>query len=269
MNATNHSNVGAGAIKFLRSPLATLIVLCSALLAQLPHASDVFRLIVMGDDTLSRLHGLTYAVALELAVLLFVVQHRNVESYIFAAVSILVNLSYYYLHGVALLSIEALPAWLVSIALPAAIAQYSHLIVAATEQGEAQDATPATTKRRRWQFWKKPLEAPATSFASSEAPSVDSVAFCGHSEGANDISAASQPPATTPNQPEPATTPAPALRKAGKANEYGMTDTQLAEMLGVKRQAIAPMRERGTLTARIARDLPQLEPVHTNGFNHE
>ena len=31
-----YSNVGAGAIKFLRSPLATLIVLCSALLAQLP-----------------------------------------------------------------------------------------------------------------------------------------------------------------------------------------------------------------------------------------
>ena len=90
-----YSNVGAGAIKFLRSPLATLIVLCAALLAQLPHAADVFRLIVMGDDTLSRLHGLTYAVALELAVLLFVVQHRNVESYIFAAVSILVNLSYY------------------------------------------------------------------------------------------------------------------------------------------------------------------------------
>ena len=32
-----YSNVGAGAIKFLRSPLATLIVLCSALLAQLPE----------------------------------------------------------------------------------------------------------------------------------------------------------------------------------------------------------------------------------------
>ena len=55
--------------------------------------------------------------------------------------SILVNLSYYYLHGVALLSVAALPAWLVSIALPAAIAQYSHLIVAATEQGELQIAT--------------------------------------------------------------------------------------------------------------------------------
>ena len=101
-----YSNVGAGAIKFLRSPLATLIVLCSALLAQLPHASDVFRMIVAGNGWPAILHGFTYAVALELAVLLFVVQHRNVESYIFAAVSILVNLSYYYLHGVALLSVD-------------------------------------------------------------------------------------------------------------------------------------------------------------------
>ena len=94
-----YSNVGAGAIKFLRSPLATLIVLCSALLAQLPHASDVFRMIVAGNGWPAILHGFTYAVALELAVLLFVVQHRNVESYIFAAVSILVNLSYYYLRA--------------------------------------------------------------------------------------------------------------------------------------------------------------------------
>ena len=36
-------------IAWLRTPVATLIVLCSALLAQLPHAADVFRLIVMGD----------------------------------------------------------------------------------------------------------------------------------------------------------------------------------------------------------------------------
>ena len=119
-------------IHWLRTPVATLIVLCSALLAQLPHAADVFRLIVMGDGLWPVLHSYTYAIALELAVLLFVVQRRNVESYAFAAVSICVNLSYYALHGVQLFSVAALPAWLVSIALPAAIAQYSHLIAAAT-----------------------------------------------------------------------------------------------------------------------------------------
>ena len=258
-----YSNVGAGAIKFLRSPLATLIVLCSALLAQLPHASDVFRMIVAGTGWPAIIHGFTYAVALELAVLLFVVQHRNVESYIFAAVSILVNLSYYYLHGVALLSVAALPAWLVSIALPAAIAQYSHLIVAATEQGELQIATaPATPTRRRWQFWRKPQESATTSNVSSEARSVDSVASCGHSEGADVIAAADKPAGESPKQPA---TPAPALRKVGKTNEYGMTDQALADMLGVKRQAIEPMRKRGTLPARIARDLPSLAPVHVNG----
>ena len=59
-----YSNVGAGAIKFCASPLATLIVLCSALLAQLPHASDVFRMIVAGTGWPAIIHGFTYAVAL-------------------------------------------------------------------------------------------------------------------------------------------------------------------------------------------------------------
>jgi hypothetical protein len=131
-------------IAWLRTPIATLIVLCSALLAQLPHAADVFRLIVVGEGWWPTVHSYTYAIALELAVLLFVVQRRNVESYAFAGVSILVNLSYYHLHGVQLLSVAALPAWLVSIALPAAIAQYSHLIAAATDAEDAPaDASAA------------------------------------------------------------------------------------------------------------------------------
>ncbi len=116
-------------IAWLRSPTATLCVLCAALVAQLPHAADVFRIIVSGTGWPAVAHGYAYAIALELAVLLFVVQRRNVESYIFAGVSVLVNLSYYSLHGINLLTIAALPAWLVSIALPAAIARYSHLLV--------------------------------------------------------------------------------------------------------------------------------------------
>jgi transposase-like protein len=38
------------------------------------------------------------------------------------------NLAYYYKHGVHLFTVDALPAWLISIALPVAIARYSHLI---------------------------------------------------------------------------------------------------------------------------------------------
>lgn len=124
-------------IAWLRTPVATLIVLCAALVAQLPHAADVFRIIVSGTGWPAILHGYAYAIALELAVLLFVVQRRNVESYIFAGVSVLVNLSYYSLHGIDLLTIAALPAWLVSIALPAAIARYSHLLVE-TPQAQTQ-----------------------------------------------------------------------------------------------------------------------------------
>lgn len=258
-----YNNMGSGAIKFLRSPLATLIVLCSALLAQLPHAADVFRMIVAGNGWPAILHGFTYALALELAVLLFVVQHRNVESYIFAAVSILVNLSYYYLHGVALLSVAALPAWLVSIALPAAIAQYSHLIVAATEQGETQPATPdvspATASRRWWQFWRKSAETPTTNVEPSK-PIETLVDLHVGTLGHPDVSApADAAPAEPPKQ-----TTAPR-----KANEFGISDAQLAEWLGVKRQAIGAMRKRGTLTARIARDLPELAVPHSNGFNHD
>lgn len=156
-NANRSPTIGIGAINLLKSPLATLVVLCSALLAQLPHAADVFRMIVMGSDWLAKLHSYTYAVALELAVLLFVVQRRNVESYFFAFVSILVNLSYYYLHGVALISIAALPAWLISIALPLAIAQYSHLIAASVDGVDghaAKPAKPAKVRRYFWQFWR-------------------------------------------------------------------------------------------------------------------
>jgi len=129
-------NAGANIIAALRTPVATLAVLVAALLAQLPHAADVFRLVVHGDGWMQVAHSYSYAIALELAVLLFVVQRRNVESYLFAFVSICVNLAYYSLHGVNLFSVAALPAWLISIALPAAIARYSHLIV---DAGIAQD----------------------------------------------------------------------------------------------------------------------------------
>lgn len=136
-------------ITALRTPAATLVVLIAALLAQLPHAADVFRLVVHGDGLLHMLHGYSYAVALELAVLLFVVQRRNAESYAFALVSVCVNLAYYAQHGVQLFSVAALPAWLISVALPAAIARYSHLIVDAAHVAPVQDATPTVQRRKR------------------------------------------------------------------------------------------------------------------------
>ena len=197
-------------INWLRTPPATLLVLCSALLAQLPHAADVFRLIVMGDGFWPVAHSYTYAIALELAVLLFVVQRRNVESYLFAAVSILVNLSYYYLHGVQLFSVAALPAWLVSFALPAAIAQYSHLIAAATDAA----ATPAPVQndaRRLWRWqWRRKTDAPA--------PQADA-----HPAAPVQVDDAAQPDART--------------RALRLANE-GYTASEIARMTDAKRTTV-------------------------------
>lgn len=116
-------------IDFLESQTATLSVLVLALVAQTPHAADVFRLIVQGSGWAERLHSYSFAIALELAVLVFVVQKRQVESYGFALVSICMNLSYYSLHNVQLFSLASLPALLVSVALPTAIARYSHVVV--------------------------------------------------------------------------------------------------------------------------------------------
>lgn len=135
---------GVRMIAALRTPVATLAVLVAALIAQLPHAADVFRLAVHADGIWATAHSYSYAIALELAVLMFVVQHRNVESYVFAVASICINLAYYYLHGVQLLSVEAAPAWLISVALPVAIARYSHLIVDAGAHEPAPEVTEPT-----------------------------------------------------------------------------------------------------------------------------
>jgi hypothetical protein len=140
------NNPGARAISFLRTPVATLAVLVTALIAQLPHAADVFRLAVAGNGLAATLHSYSYAVALELAVLLFVVQRRNIESYIFAVASICMNLAYYALHGINLISVAAAPAWLISVALPVAIALYSHLIVGATHEEMLQTVAPSVEK---------------------------------------------------------------------------------------------------------------------------
>jgi len=129
-------------IEVLKTQNAILAVLALALIAQMPHAESVFNMIINGEhenlNILSRLHGYSYAVALELAVLLFVVQNRQIESYGFAAVSVLVNLSYYHLNGVNLFNLAAFPAYLVSIALPTAIALYSHSIVDHVQDGNVK-----------------------------------------------------------------------------------------------------------------------------------
>lgn len=146
-------------LSFLQSQNATLAVLALALCAQIPHAADVFRLIphVLSGiefpacDPFSCLsaflHGYLFAVALELAVLLFVVRNKQRESYAFAVVSVAMNLAYYHLHEVRLFDASALPAWLVSVSLPAAIALYSHAV--ADTQAEQPQRQPRTVRTVR------------------------------------------------------------------------------------------------------------------------
>lgn len=257
-NADRSPTIGIGAINLLKSPLATLVVLCSALLAQLPHAADVFRMIVMGSDWLAKLHSYTYAVALELAVLLFVVQRRNVESYFFAFVSILVNLSYYYLHGVALISIAALPAWLISIALPLAIAQYSHLIAASVDgvDGHAP-ATPAKARRYFWQFWRPRAEPTA----AANTPQRDRQTGPESTEGMETVPAITQsemeapsgtpegtgkPPLKPKTPAKPARRPAnPNRDRALQMRSEGFNAAEIAGLLNEKESTVASWLYRG------------------------
>lgn len=246
-NADRAPTIGIGAINLLKSPLATLVVLCSALLAQLPHAADVFRMIVMGSDWLAKLHSYTYAVALELAVLLFVVQRRNVESYFFAFVSILVNLSYYYLHGVALLSIAALPAWLISIALPLAIAQYSHLIAASVDGVDghaAKPGKPAKIRRHWWQFWRpRPAVAVTETTNTPQRDRQTGLESTGGMEPAstitvNEAEAPSAPPAGTVKAQDAGSKPAAKLTPAQRQDIIRIrgykTTAEVMQAFGIK-----------------------------------
>ncbi len=122
----------------LRSELATLAVLIAALAAQMPHAARLFASLAADDGSL---HSWLYAIALETAVLVFVVRGRRNVSYMFAAVSVSVNLSYYAIAGVGLWQLTAFPAWLVSVSLPVAIMLYSHDMAAHADQ-------PATTPQK-------------------------------------------------------------------------------------------------------------------------
>lgn len=141
----------------LKTNNATLVVLVLALCAQIPHAADVFRLIpytLSGAEQSAPswwqyIHGYLFAVALELAVLLFVVRGHQRESYGFAVVSVAMNLAYYNLHGVWLFAVSAIPAWLVSVSLPAAIALYSHAVADGEVEPEQPPAQPRAVKTVR------------------------------------------------------------------------------------------------------------------------
>ena len=126
----------------LRTPGAMLAALVLALIAQLEHTAQVFMLVVGAQGWPAQLHAYSFALAVETAVLLFVLAGHKRISYAFALATFATNLSYYAMAGVDLLSVQGAPAWLMSLLLPAAIMGYSHTIA---ERGEDARGKPTTT----------------------------------------------------------------------------------------------------------------------------
>jgi len=244
----------------LRSPGAMMIALMLALLAQGEHTAQVFAFFSHSNGGNSQALAYAFAAAVEVAVLLFVLRGHKHISYAFAVATLCTNIVYYAIGGIDLLSVAVAPVLLLSALLPGVIVGYSHTIAEKPMQAGTQ--TQRSTARlwwRRFIFWRKSAETPVlnpTSNTTTSTPIAQPSESGGHGEGVEIVTAP---------QPAKATKPTPTLRNVGKTNEYGMTDKALAELLGVQRQAIGGMRNRRTLMARVARDLPDLAPVHVNG----
>ena len=266
--ATNESNgvdIAGVIIAFLLSPVVMMIALALALLAQGKHTADVFT--YWSHVNTPWWLAYAFAAGVEVAVFLFVLHGHTGRSYLFALAAFATNVVYYAIGGANLLSAELLPVLLLSVLLPGVIVGYSHTIAEKPLQAAASAAAKPVKASApvRWQFWRKPAESaptPNDTIIAPQTPVALPVGTLGHSSD-------TQPPAEKPAQTaKRAPSAKPAKRAVGKTNEYGMTDAALAAMIGVQRQAIGAMRQRGTLTTRVAKELPHLE-LHTNGYNHE
>jgi glucan phosphoethanolaminetransferase (alkaline phosphatase superfamily) len=154
--------------RLIKSEVAALLLLSLALVAQMPHAAMVFhRLADLPPDVSivenysAWIHAATYALALELATLFFVVRGKIRIAYVFAVASVLINLAYYQTWQRGMWDIAQIA--LVSLILPVAIAMYSHDAaesIARSEdapqparkikpQPDAPSAQPATKRKSR------------------------------------------------------------------------------------------------------------------------
>ena len=172
-------------LSMLRSPGAMIVALVAILAAQGEHTAQVIAYFShSGGEPLAY----AFAFAIEVAVLLFVMNGHKRISYGFAVATFFTNVIYYAIGGVALLSIAIAPVLLLSVLPPAAIVGYSHTIADKPMQGATPAApAPAKTRRYRWQFWRKPAETPAelpTPNDTTPAPIVAPSPSGGHSEAA-------------------------------------------------------------------------------------
>jgi len=130
---------------FLHSEASVLLVLALALLAQTPHTATVFHRLADTSGTswingASWIHASFYAIALEFATLLFVVRGNRRLAWTFAIVSVLANAAYYWHADMA--TVDAFRAALISLALPACIAFYSHDVAGVAQNTPAASIVP-------------------------------------------------------------------------------------------------------------------------------
>lgn len=223
-------------LAILRTPGAMLVALVLALIAQLEHTARVFSAVVDATGVWSQVHAYIFAISVETAVLLFVLAGHKRISYGFAIATAATNLSYYAMHGIDLLSIAAIPAWLMSLLLPAAIVGYSHTIAETSPaiHKPNADAIPEPTTQNAD---LPPVEAPV----SVPAPSQVSI-------GADD---STNVPGV--NLPEADVTPD-KRAQAEQMKSEGLSNRQIAAQLSVN-------------PATVGRWLQQ-SATHTNGVQH-
>jgi hypothetical protein len=133
-------------IDFLRDREGLFIVLVGALFVQAPHSAEVFHRISTSQwwAIVSWVHSAGFAIVLELAVLLFVVRGRTKLSWSFAGISVLMNVFYYYSplwwSTPTIVWSDIVKCVVTSIALPLAIAFYSHEVAKQDTQPAKQTA---------------------------------------------------------------------------------------------------------------------------------
>ena len=217
----------------LRTPVAMLLALVLALVAQLEHTAQVFMQVVDAHGIYAQMHAYAFAVAVETAVLLFVLAGHRRISYGFAIATALTNLSYYAMQGVDLLSVQGAPAWLMSLLLPAAIVGYSHTIADAPQQEKPVDA--AATNIQPVEPAKARGDVPVGTLGhSSETPNDGTPA------GTGDL------PATPAEQPQDVPTHD-TRTQALQLRDEGYTAAEIARMTGTKYSTVQSWLRRATV----------------------
>ena len=169
----------------MRSNTVVFFALILALAAQLPHAARLFALHERADGPLVVAQAIAYALALDGATLICVMRGRVWAANVFATVSAATNLLWY--NPQPALTTDTAAAVVMALALPAAIAFYSHEIKRVEQDesaheraGSEQEAGTGGHERAESQYACPQCER---TFASPQARAAH-MRFCARKERA-------------------------------------------------------------------------------------